>query len=212
MCSTRVSDRIDSLQSLVLSEQTRMSLTQVSVAPEQFHDLHSHLMTHRGGRNANMHLRETRQEKGVDQLRYLHAMKADGPNRILGSISGPNLLCEYELTWNGRRTQLAVRPLRVAAKEDARLGRQFLKEIFRRVKAERERDDDDPIKVVRLKGEYYLVRRSGGMPVTHPICIAAVTAGVIDQRFAAILEKWNLALLVGKADRRPKGRAPRKKA
>lgn len=63
-----------------------MSLAAVSVSPQDFDQIHAHLMS-RSPRYQNMHLRKARWT--LARLGRLHAMHA-APNVIEGVLSGPD--------------------------------------------------------------------------------------------------------------------------
>jgi hypothetical protein len=158
-----------------------------TVTESDFDAIYHHLAT-RNPRYRNMHLRQACTRNGQRDLRYLHAMYASTRTRLVeGAISGPGLFLRYTM---GK--QLNVLEDDVPAKALARIARRFLPEILGRVALEQEGSTYPPN---RTEGQYYLMRRIGGIPASHATCRRAVTAGVLDERFVAQLAAWDLALL-----------------
>lgn len=169
-----------------------MSLALVHVSATEFQQLHDHLATFT--RYQNMHMRQTRQQDGHRVMRSLHAVHANNPTEIEGMISGPELFVHYRLKSIGGQTQLRVLAEESSAKEQARTQSRFVRDILARVYEEQTRRRDQFPR--RLSGQAYLQRSSPGMAAAHPHCASTVTAGLLDQRFVARLEGWNLKLLI----------------
>jgi hypothetical protein len=170
-----------------------MRLALVIISESEFDEIFNHMTSHPSGYR-NMHMREMRQEKSKDVLRYLHAMYAlDGPvKKIEGMISGPRVFAHYMITRrSARHSQINDLDTSGDPKEFARLQEQFLPEITKRVKQEKA---SRVYASNRLPGRYYLQRRFGGIPATAPICQEAVASKVLHQDFVAQLEPWDLLL------------------
>ena len=145
-------------------------------------------------RHQNMHLRQSRRSKGrPTRLHYLHAMYASSANVIDGAISGPSVFWRYRIRLVNGRTHVDLLDRQCSAKEDARLQRQFIKEVMSRLRQEQS-GGIHPFPTL-TDGEFYLRRRIGGMATTHPTCRRAVSLGVLDIRFVSQLQSWNLMLL-----------------
>jgi hypothetical protein len=170
-----------------------MSLALAIISESQFDEIFNHMTSHPSGYR-NMHMREMRQEKKKDVLRYLHAMYAlDGTvKQIEGMISGPRIFAHYMLVRrSGRHSQINDLDTSGDPKEFTRLQQQFLPEIQGRVEQEKA---SRVYASNRLPGRYYLQRRFGGIRATAPICQEAVASKVLHQDFVEQLEPWDLLL------------------
>ena len=170
-----------------------MSLAKVTIPSLTFAQLLGHLLSKPLYRN--MHMREPRQRNGKRELRYLHAMHAsvERPEEIDGMISGPDVYWHYKLKKTSSGVQPNVLHERGSAKDIARMGERFLREIVARMRQEQAGTQDGFPR--RKAGQFYLRRRAPGMSSTHPSCSRATGAGVLDRRFVSMLEVWNFELL-----------------
>ena len=169
-----------------------MSLALLRVQVSDFDAIFDHLTSR--PRYENMHLREACQRNNQRDLRYLHAMRANGNGapEIEGMISGPGVFWHYKLTKSKGRTQLNVLSQRGSPAALARMQRRFLVEIVARIKQEQSGEVHHPS---LTSGQFYLRRANPGMPANHRNCVDAVSDGVLDQRFVSRLAAWNLQLL-----------------
>jgi hypothetical protein len=127
---------------------------------------------------------------GLDAL-IERAPAANG--EIHGMISGPGVFWHYRVTATSAQTQVHVlTPPRSSAREAVRLQNRFLRDVLDRVHQEQ---SDDVRYPKRVDGEFYLLRQSPGMHVSHRHCQAAITTGALDRRFVEQIQAWNLALL-----------------
>ena len=169
-----------------------MSLALVTVPISDFDVIHDHVATYYP-QHRNMHLREAHYSNKKRVLLYLHALHAKrGARQIEGMISGPGLFWHYVLSGSKSRTQLTVIHEPSDLKARKRIQQQFLAEILERVALEKKGEKHFP---KRKKGQFYLRRWAPGSPATHRHCVSAVSSKVLDQRFVAVLEDWNLELL-----------------
>lgn len=111
-----------------------MGLAEVEIPMSEFNLVHQHISSYAPTATmyGNMHLRQTRQQKNVMVLRYLHAMRVrpTAEKAIDGMICGPELLWAYELLPGRTKARLLVSIDEASDKERDRIGRQFLKEIL----------------------------------------------------------------------------------
>jgi hypothetical protein len=176
----------------MITKGFQMSLALVKVQVSDFDAIFDHLMSR--PKYENMHLREACQRDNQRELRYLHAMHANGNGsfEIEGMISGPEVFWHYKLTRGKGRTQLNVFSQRGSQKALARMQERFLAEIFARVKQEQSSKEYHPS---LTPGQFYLRRANPGMPASHSNCLAAVSKGVLDPRFVSKLGAWNFRLV-----------------
>lgn len=168
-----------------------MSLALVQLSTADFQLIHDHLVHHKPPYR-NLHMRQTRTLKGQRTLHYLHAMYASGSSRIEGMISGPSVFWHYDLTPGKSQTIVRVFSRRSSAQDATRIQGIFRKEIMKRIGEEQSGRRGFP----RYKhGQFYLRRRRPGTPATHPHCQAAISSGVLDQRFVSTLLLWDFELL-----------------
>jgi hypothetical protein len=160
-----------------------------------FESIYGHLRTHAPAYE-NMHIRTTRTVRGKRGLRYLHAMhvKSGFRETIEGMTSGPGILWAYEISRTSRGTMAKVH-IDVASPADReRLATRFRKEILDRISSERA-IKGRKIRTKWLKGQFYLRRKSPGMPSSHAHCFEARKRGVLDERFLSVLLPWSFELL-----------------
>lgn len=170
-----------------------MSLAAVTVSTGDFDHVFNHLMS--DARYENMHMRQRCMRNGKYDLRYLHVVRAfkRGAQRVLeGVISGPGILWIYEIERTASGTVLTVHRDSASPRERARIGQRFTIEILRRVKEETPKSTHHPR---RTPGQYYLKRKAPGTPSSHPTCMEAVKARVLDRAFVGVLASWKFALL-----------------
>lgn len=170
-----------------------MGLAAAIITLSEFHQIQGHLATHKPPYRT-MHLRETRQRNRKRVLRYLHAMHTPvvSPNTVEGMISGPGVFWHYQLVGSRTRTQLNVLVEQGPADQLARIGDRFLPEILDRIAEEQAAAHPYPR---YLAGQFYLRRKRGGAPLTHPACQHALKQGALDLRFVGRLAAWDLELL-----------------
>ena len=170
-----------------------MGLALVSVTPSDFDRIHDHLVSHRPDYR-NMHLRQACQRGGRRTLRYLHAMRlAPGDARVIeGMISGPDALWEYQIIRRRTPTQVNVLTDEATERERDRIERHFLAEIMARIETE---EDGFRFPPRFSRGEFYLRRHHGGMPITHLTCQQAIDEGAVDEAFLATILPWGFQLV-----------------
>jgi hypothetical protein len=175
-----------------------MSLALVQLPISDFDQIYDHVSTHT--RHRNMHLREARtyqrQRVRYRVLDFLHALYAPAATReIVGMITGRNLFWHYRLrpaaSMHYAQVQVLT-PARSSPQDAVRLQNRFHADLLGRVQQELSGASGYPN---YLPGQFYLRRRSPGMPVAHPHCQAAIASGELDQRFVAQLHSWNLELI-----------------
>jgi hypothetical protein len=168
-----------------------MSLALVSFPLSDFDIIYDHL---RSQQYRNMHLREACQRRGERDLRYLHAVRPKpGPIDVIeGMISGPEILWRYELIRTRTQTQVNVSIDEASPKARERIGARFVRELVKRVDAEKEGFEYYP---KRTPGQFYLRRYAPGMSPSHPTCRRAIASGVLDRRFVSLILPWGFQLL-----------------
>jgi hypothetical protein len=111
---------------------------------------------------------------------------------IEGMISGPGILWQYELIRTRTQTQVNVSIDEASPKARERIGARFVRELVKRVDAEKQGFDYYP---VRTPGQFYLRRHAPAMSPTHPTCRRAIASGVLDRRFVSLILPWGFQLL-----------------
>ena len=173
-----------------------MGLEDVSISVSDFQLIFAHLATYRtpsGALHRNMHMRQPKPKIRPATLHHLHAMFASRANEIDGAISGPGVFWLYRIRMANGRTQVDLLDRRCSAEEDLRIQGRFLKEVLGRVRQEQARVSHPYSNLI--DGEFYLRRRMGGIPASHPKCDRAVSEGALHPRFVTQLQTWNLELL-----------------
>lgn len=169
-----------------------MSLAAVKISPSEFQSVRNHLIAHKPPYRT-MHLRDARIREKKRVLRYLHAMHAVPSGEVEGMISGPGIFVHYKVVMTKfGHTQLNVLSTQGSDKELDRIGTRFVLDVLARVQEERAGSTHYPS---YLAGQFYLRRRIGGMPASHPHCRLAVAQKALDARFVSKLASWDLELL-----------------
>ena len=142
-----------------------------------------------------MHLRQVKYRGGKRLLRYLHAIRAtvEEPAKIEGMICGPDVFWQYQIISSRGRPQLNVLAEFGPDDELDRIGRQFVPEILRRIKQEHAVREEP--RTTYLEGQVYLRRKQGGMRMSHRHCQLALKRRVLNEKFVAKLEPWDLELV-----------------
>jgi len=176
-----------------------MGLAETEIPMSDFNVVYEHISSYAPTARmyGNMHLRQTRQQKKVTVLRYLHAMRVrpTSEKAIEGMISGPGLLLAYEILPARTRARLLVSIDEANEKESERIERQFLKEILNRVTDEQGTEHPPPS---LTPGHLYLRRCAPPMSITHPTCRYAIESQMLDSRFLLGILPWGFRLILGR--------------
>jgi len=176
-----------------------MGLADVEIPISDFNLVYEHISSYTPTARmyGNMHLRQTRQQKKMMMLRYLHAMRVrpTSEKAIDGMLSGPGLLLAYEIIPARTRARLLVSIDEANEEESERIERQFMKEILNRVTEEQGSEHPPPS---LTPGHFYLRRCTPPMSIMHPTCRYAIDSQMLDSRFLSRILPWGFRLILGR--------------
>ena len=162
----------------------------VNYAKVEFDKLRNHLAKKA---YANMHLRFTRQRRGVRELHYVNLLKADSNGIVHGHLAGPAVDIEYNIIASaGGATFQIVRSTNSFSEVLELLEKEKLR-ILSRI----DQEQDDMTRVRYKEGNYY-VRRNGKVGHSTAALLEALAAGVFPASIVQSLMNGGFIVIKGR--------------